>query len=461
MRTWVALIAAGLCVTFRPVGCTAGEGAPMGEELLGAGAADAEQELVERKLRLAQAYRYRGERGRALGLLRQVQTLQPGNEAAAELVVELWLESWDEQLVAHLESDPDAIKLRPLEEFADVMAVGAGLLAKLGDGPVRAYRDAALIAPYMRAGHAETLAQLARDEDRATASVAAVLLCVLGDPRGDARVRELLVAGLRRPRPGGEMVLLPYASPETWERLLGQTEFTAVRTALLNLAYVKGHDALEQARRFAGQLHDPSVLGAAIQALILLGDRAAAAEAVKRYRESFVDRVESGALGHYLLMFCAGLGDEAQFFDVYNTDEEELRTPMARMLAAQMHVAAGRQAEAEAVIAPLLDEIEAEISAEPEDADLYYRLGYTVAVAGTDPAWAKAVMIEALQRHPRTVLRPQIYEGLARLYLREGKLEQARVLAGATVRLYSTEHPRYLGLQRQVLAAREASSDEE
>ena len=51
-------------------------------------------------------------------------------------------------------------------------------------------------------------------------------------------------------------------------------------------------------------------------------------------------------------------------------------------------------------------------------------------------------------------LRPQLYGLLARLYLREGRLEQAALLADAAVALYSSEHPRYIGIKRKVEAAR-------
>ena len=453
---WTALIAVGLSMVARPAFGPVGAGGP---ETVSP--AEAEQAVVERKVRLAQAYGYRGERERALELLRQVQVLQPGNEEAAALVVELWLETWDEQIVAHVESDPAAIKLKPLDEFVEVKTVGAALIAGLADrGDARPYREVAVIAPYVRREHADALAKLAKEGDKATMTTAAALLCVLGDARGDKRARELLMPALRRGREWGDAVLLPYATPETLERLLDERGLPTVQTALLNLVYVEGRDALLYVRDFATAT-EPNALRAAIRALIELGEREEAAKAVATYRRLFSDTMASGALGHYLLVFYAGLRDRERFFEVFDSGEKELRTPLARMLAAQMCVAAGRRADAEALIKPVLDEIAAGVEAEPEDADLYYQLANAIAVAGTDPARAKGALLDALRHHPRTSLRPQIYELLARLYLREGKLDQAGVLADAVVRLYSMEHPRHIALQRQVATAGKATADEQ
>ena len=149
------------------------------------------------------------------------------------------------------------------------------------------------------------------------------------------------------------------------------------------------------------------------------------------------------SVGHKLLVFYASLGDEAQFFGILDTLADEERSTLARQLAARMHVAAGRREQAEALIKADLDELEAQIAEEPEDADLYFRLASAIATAGTDPARAKAAALEVLRHQPRPALRLRLYELLARLYVSEGKLEQAAVLAGAAAALYSAEHPRY------------------
>jgi len=121
-------------------------------------------------------------------------------------------------------------------------------------------------------------------------------------------------------------------------------------------------------------------------------------------------------------------------------------------------MAAGRREKAVAVIQPAIDEAEAAVEAEPERADNYLHLAQTLAVAGIDPARSKQMAFAALEHHPSTTLRPEVYGLLAELYLQEGKLERARVAADAAAALYSADHPRYVGLQRRVDAARKAAS---
>jgi tetratricopeptide (TPR) repeat protein len=191
-----------------------------------------------------------------------------------------------------------------------------------------------------------------------------------------------------------------------------------------------------------------------------LGGMGEAAKAVHKYRLRYWGGKGHGGVGHKLLIYYARLGDEKAFFELFDGFEEDLRTAVARMLAAQMYMAAGRAEDAAAVIRPIVDEAEAAIEAQPEYADPYFRLAQTIAVAGTDPDRAKQTAFAALEHHPGAVLRLEVYALLAQLYLKQGKLEQARLLADAAASLYSTEHPRYIGLQRRVNAAGETAPDE-
>ena len=413
-----------------------------------------EEQLVEQKLHLAQVYRFRGECEAALRLVRQVQAIRPEDRTAARMAVELWQKEWDEQIVRHIEKSPGKIALRRLDEVVDVEAVSSALIADIAErADVRHWRETTLIAPYVRPKHAAVLAERMEAGDRAERLVAASLLCVLGDARGDAYVRELLGAGLRPLTDVSPLALFAYASPETWATRLQDPGAFFVRTLALNIAYAGGDDARKQIVELAAAL-DMATLDAAIEALIELGEPDEAAKAVVKYRVNYFRDASRGGVGHKLLVFYAGLGDEQEFFELIATDEAAFQTPLARMLTAQMHMAAGRREEAAAVIGPVVEEIEKQIAQEPEDAHLYFRLAKTIAVAGTDPARAKALVLEALRHHPTVSLRPQLYGLLARLYLREGRLEQAGLLADAVVALYSSEHPRYVGIKRKVDAAR-------
>ena len=136
-----------------PAGALPAAGGAPGEALPGV-----EEQLVAKKLHLAQVYRFRGQRDRALELVRQVQAIRPADEAAARIAVELWQAGWDEQIVRHIEESPGKIALRPLDELVDVKAVGAALIASLAERTdLRPYREAALIAPYVRPAHAGAL----------------------------------------------------------------------------------------------------------------------------------------------------------------------------------------------------------------------------------------------------------------------------------------------------------------
>jgi hypothetical protein len=419
--------------------------------------ASVEAQVVEKKLRLAQVYRFRGARDRALALVRQVQAIRPADEDAARLAVDLWEEGWDEQIVRCIEESPAKIKLAPLDELVDVKALGAALIATLEQRTdIVPYREAELIAPYVRPAHADALRTLLKNGDEAQRALAAGLLCLLNDPQGDAYVRSWLSALSDKER-GGQGYLLAYASRETWQKLLAGSDSVAYAAAV-NLGYSGEADVLKHVEPLVDRREMLSV-EAGITALIKLGERKKAAEAVRDYRAAFWEGKSGTYVGHKLLLFYAALGDEKQFFEIFDALADEERSPLARQLAGRMHVAAGRREQAEALVKRDLDELEAKIVAEPEDADLRFQLASAIATAGTDPARAKAAALETLQHHVRSALRPRLYELLAGLYLKEGKLEQAAMLADAAVMLYSSDHPAYVALKRQVETARKAARE--
>ena len=97
----------------------------------GGAIAGVEEQLVEKKLHLAQVYRFRGRPGRALALVRQAQAVRPADARVARLAVALWQEGWDAAIVQHIEKSPDKVALKPLETLVNAEAVGAALVADL------------------------------------------------------------------------------------------------------------------------------------------------------------------------------------------------------------------------------------------------------------------------------------------------------------------------------------------
>lgn len=421
--------------------------------------AEVEAQLIDQKLNLARAYRYRGRRAEAFKLVREALAIRPTERRVVQLAVGLWLDGWDEEIVKHLDEAPDKVVLEPLDKYVDAVAVGGALIDELGRrDDVQHPADVTLIAPYVRPEHAEALAKLVDESGQGTAVVAASLLSILGDERGDTYIAELLTQAPGNRIQWSPVSLLAYAAPSVWAKVAERQNGYVARPAALNLGYA-GDDSVRELLETLAESNQMVVQDAAITALIGIGARDEAATALGKYRMRYWRGMASGGIGHKLLVSYALLGDEEHFFELYDGFPEDLRSAVARMLAAQMHMAAGRGDKAVETIQPVVEEVEGKVRAEPERADAYYQVAYTIGVAGIDPERAKQMAFAALEHHPSADLRPQVYALLAELYLDEKKLEQARVAADAAASLYSMEHPRYAGLQRRAEAAREAAAD--